>query len=181
MLTQTSELAIRLLVFLAQQVRAEPISPRHVAEQLGESPTYMAKVTSRLVRANVLRVHRGAMGGVTLGRPPEAITLLAIVEACQGALVGDYCQITDDLASTCAYHQAAAELHDAIWRVLSKWSLAQLVAKAQPSSHIAGKVFCRMYPRQVAATRPAAAVRRVVRRNGPDVRTGGGGQKRPRR
>lgn len=153
MLTQTSESAIRQLVFLAQRGASEPLSHRHIAEQLGESPTYMAKVTSLLVKANILRAHRGSMGGVTLSRPPDSITLLSIVEACQGALVGDYCQETEDLASTCAYHQAATELHDAISRVLSRWTLAQLVAKPGPSPHIAQRVFCRMQTRRATADR----------------------------
>jgi Rrf2 family protein len=151
MLTQTSESAIRLLIDLAQQGGNEPQNFRQIAEKLEESPTYMAKITRLLVRANILRAHRGALGGVTLNRPPQTITMLSIVEACQGVLVGDYCQQTADLAFTCAYHQAGAELHQAISDVLSRWTLADLVERPKPSSHLAGILFCRMQSRWKAA------------------------------
>ena len=181
MLTQTSESAIRVLIFIAQQGGNGPIGHRHIAERLGESPTYMAKVTSRLVRANILRAHRGAMGGVTLGRPAEMITLLSIVEACQGVLVGDYCQVTDDLDGTCAYHQAASELHNAISGVLSGWTLAQLVAKPGPSARIAGKVFCRMRLKQIVAARTGGAGRAGAERGGTGKQRKRSDKKRPRR
>ncbi len=89
----------------------------------------MAKVTRHLVKAGLLRADRGVKGGVWLNRPAESITLLAIVEACQGSLVGDYCQPGCDLNLVCSYHKAAAELHDAISGVLSRWTLAQLLRR----------------------------------------------------
>jgi len=147
MLTKTSISAIRALTYLGIRGTTEPISPKCLAERLGESPTYMAKVTRHLVRAGILRAHRGVGGGVTLNRPPEQITLLAIVEACQGAILGSFCEEADDLPKTCAFHQAAGELHRAIVEVLSRWTLAHIVAKPQPSPELVEKhVRCWLEP-----------------------------------
>lgn len=146
MFTKTSVSAIRTLTYLGLHDTGEPVSPRRVAEQLGESPTYLAKVTRHLVRAGILRAHRGVGGGVTLARPPEQITMLTIVEACQGAILGSFCEEAEDLSKTCAFHQAAAELHRAIVEVLSRWTLAELLLKPRPSPELAKHVRCWLEP-----------------------------------
>ncbi|MBI5084478.1 MAG: Rrf2 family transcriptional regulator [Acidobacteria bacterium] len=127
MLSKTTISALRALVYLARQEEGTCLSPRRIAELLDESPTYLAKSLRYLVKANVLRAEMGVRGGVRLAQRPEEITLLAVVEACQGAIVGDYCESSRPQGSWCAFHQAALELHNAIKGVLSGWTLAQLL------------------------------------------------------
>lgn len=133
MFTKTTRSAIRLLTHLGLKDGSEPMSPRVLAQQLGESPTYLAKVARDLAKAGILRSHRGVAGGVVLGREPREITLLEIVEACQGTVLGDFCDgAVDDLTKTCAFHQAGAELHAAMVGILSRWTLAQFIAQPRP-------------------------------------------------
>ena len=147
MLNKTSLSAIRALTYLGLHGSDGPVSPRQIAGQLGESPTYLAKVARHLAKAGILRTYRGATGGVTLNRPPETVTLLAIVEACQGTILKNFCTETDELASTCAFHQAAAELHQAIVGVLSRWTLAQLIERPRPTGSLAnGHIQCWLEP-----------------------------------
>jgi Rrf2 family protein len=133
MITKTSILATRALVCLARDQDGGAISPRSIALQLGESRTYMAKVLRSLVKAGLLRAEHGSKGGVRLNRAPEEITLLAIVEACQGAIVGSYCEDIDDIRIACAFHHAAVELREAIVSVLSKWHLADIAKSPGPA------------------------------------------------
>jgi Rrf2 family protein len=126
MITKTSLLATRALLCLAWDKNDAAISPRNIALQLGESQTYMAKVLRSLVKAGILRAEHGSKGGVLLNRRPDEITLLAVVEACQGAIVGNYCEDVDDIGTTCAFHRAAVELREAIIAVLSRWNLEAL-------------------------------------------------------
>ncbi len=127
MLTQTTLCGLRALLVLGQSPPGTVLSPAAIALRLGESPSYMAKVTNRLARAGLLRSHRGAGGGVSLGRNPASITLLHVVEACQGSLVPDYCGDTAWHRKTCGFHRAAAELHEAMVGVLSRWTLVRLL------------------------------------------------------
>jgi Rrf2 family protein len=113
-----------------------------MAEQLGESPTYLAKVMRLLVRAGILRAHYGATGGVVLNRDPENITLLAITEACQGTLLANLCMETDDLANACAFHQAGAELQQAVLSVMSHWTLADFLRNPSPKPACEGRIRC---------------------------------------
>jgi Rrf2 family transcriptional regulator, nitric oxide-sensitive transcriptional repressor len=126
-LGKTTITAIRSLLFLNQQEAGVPLSPRRIAEALGESPTYLAKVLRHLVKAGVLRADKGAKGGVRMAVPPEQVTLLQVVEACQGTIVGNYCAVGTPGQPMCGFHHAAVELHDAITGVLSRWTLADLL------------------------------------------------------
>jgi Rrf2 family protein len=131
MITKTTMSAIRALMFVAQNSAEGCLSPRRIAEALGESPTYLAKVSRSLVKAGILRAEKGVKGGVWLGRAPRDITLLAVVEACQGTVLGDYCRGDREPENVCGYHRAAVELQDAIVGVLSRWNLAQLLRRPQ--------------------------------------------------
>ncbi len=144
MLTKTTHSAIRALIHLALLNTEEPVSPRRIAEQLGASPTYMAKVMRLLVRANILHAHRGALGGVTLSRHPSLISLQSIVEACQGPILGDFCQETDRQELVCAFHRAVLELHQSIIGAMSRWTLADLASKPEPSADLPLTADCRM-------------------------------------
>ncbi len=144
MLTQTSETALRALVFLLVSKAEEPVPPARIAQHINTSPSYTAKVTTALVKADILRAHRGMKGGVTLSRPPETITLLDVVEACQGKVLGDFCQDFDRMELVCAFHRAMAELHEAIITILKRWTLADLVQKPFPSAEIRHHVQCTM-------------------------------------
>jgi Rrf2 family transcriptional regulator, nitric oxide-sensitive transcriptional repressor len=146
MLTKTTVSAIRALIHLGLHGSGGPISPRRIAEQLGESPTYLAKVMRLLVKAGILRAHFGMAGGVVLHRSPESITLLAITEACQGTLLANLCTETDNLAGACAFHQAGAELHRAITGVMSRWTLAGFLSNPSPSPRCERQIRCWMQP-----------------------------------
>lgn len=144
MLTQTTLTALRALLVLTERSDTEPTPPRQLAQALSESPTYMAKVTGHLVKAGLLRAHRGVNGGVVLQRMPSTITLRTVVEACQGAIVGDFCHATSDLGNVCAFHRAAAELHDAIVGVLDRWTLQDLKMQPGPLAPLGVDVQCRL-------------------------------------
>lgn len=133
MLTQTTITAIRTLVHIGLAGSHEPLSVRTIAERLGESPTYMAKVTRLLAKAGILRAHRGVLGGVELNRVPGEITFLAIVEACQGTILPDFCAETRTVTGTCAFHVATAELHQAVVGVLARWTLEHFVKQPVPT------------------------------------------------
>jgi Rrf2 family protein len=91
-MNKTTELGLQCVLYMAQQPAGHLVNPQEVAEQLGESGTYMAKVLRQLATSGIIRSHRGVSGGFELVRPPREITLLSVVEACQGPIQGNYCQ-----------------------------------------------------------------------------------------
>lgn len=144
MLTRTSETALQALLYLIKRGADAPVPPAEIARELGASPSYMSKIATLLVKADVLRAHRGVHGGVTLARQRSEIALLEVVEACQGRILGDYCQEFDRPELVCAFHRAMLELHTAIVEILRRWTLEDLAAKPGPSRELEGMVNCRM-------------------------------------
>jgi Rrf2 family protein len=121
-----------------------PISPRRLADILDASPTYLAKIATLLAKGGIVRSHRGAQGGITLSRPAAVISLMDIMQACQGKLIGDFCEDTDDVESVCGFHQAMHEVHRATVSILSRWTLAELRRNPLPSTSFTHGTDCWM-------------------------------------
>jgi Rrf2 family protein len=133
-LTQTTEIGINVLIFLGLRAgETNPVTPRQIADSISTSPTYTAKVCGQLVKADILRSQRGASGGVLLARKPSELTLLDVVEACQGKLLPDYCEPVKDMRKVCAYHSAMSDLHGVVTGVLKAWTLQDLIARPRPA------------------------------------------------
>ena len=144
MLTETAVTGLRALIHLAQEDSTAPLSPKRIAAALDVSPSYMAKIAGALARSEIVDSQRGAKGGIRLVRDPKSITLREVVEACQGKILGDYCEETRSLRHVCAFHRAMVELHEATTEVLHRWTLADLIACPSPSRSLAARVACRM-------------------------------------
>jgi Rrf2 family iron-sulfur cluster assembly transcriptional regulator len=145
MVTQTSELAIKAMVFLALHGKREPVSPADIASRMECSPTYLSKTMSQLVKGGLLKSHRGPQGGMTLARRPTEITLLEIVEATQGVITAPYCESAGgEGPSVCAYHQAMWRVRKVVRDELEKWTLEDLAAEPFQSGELSANRQCRM-------------------------------------
>lgn len=131
MLTKSTESALILLTCLAMRDSDEPIAPTQIAQEIGLSPTYMAKIANQLVKANILIAYRGSRGGVVINRPLNQITFLDVMEACQGVLKGDFCQKIPPGQLCCIFHKAMDEVFEAVNRILKRWTVADLVNQFQ--------------------------------------------------
>lgn len=78
------EYAIHCLVWLVTP-REHPASSRDLAELQGVSPAMMAKIMPKLERAGIVAATAGVHGGYRLAQPPEATSILDIVDAVDGA------------------------------------------------------------------------------------------------
>ena len=145
MLTKTSEVGIQTLIYLSVLDSEDPISPKRIAQELGQSPSYLSKITGQLVKANLLVAHRGVHGGVTLARTPDAITVLDIVQALQGLITGNYCGQTEHHPEpVCAFHMAMREVHTVTINTLSKWSVSDLIANPVSKVPVRTGARCKM-------------------------------------
>ena len=83
-ITKESEYAFLLLSALLDEDDV-PKSATKLAEQTGIAAPMTGKVLKRLVKNNILASTRGAYGGYTLTREPQAVSVLEVVEAMEGA------------------------------------------------------------------------------------------------
>jgi Rrf2 family protein len=117
-LTRQADYALRCVLEVARHGR---LSAGEIARIQGLSPSFVAKIVSTLARAGVLETHRGAAGGVQLGRPASDISLLDVVQAVEGPIrlarcvrTPPACAIVDRCPLAPTLQGAQAALEDAL-------------------------------------------------------------------
>ena len=80
MISQTAEYALRAIAYLASGPN-DPHITREIAEATKVPSGYLAKVMQTLVKAGLVQSRRGLGGGFTLDQPPQAISILDVVNA----------------------------------------------------------------------------------------------------
>lgn len=81
MFSQTTEYALRAIVFLAQHQNDGPTGNAKIAEKTQVPPSYLAKILQSLTAVNILTSKRGAAGGFQLAVAPEELSVLDVVNA----------------------------------------------------------------------------------------------------
>ncbi|MCY3018836.1 MAG: Rrf2 family transcriptional regulator [Planctomycetota bacterium] len=153
--SQSTELAIDSLLYMAARPEASDFSVEQVAAAQEVSASYLAKVFQQLVKAGVLRSHRGSKGGYALGRPLSLITLRDIAVVFEGSSPLYEC---DGYARTCSlgpkclvkatFDEAERKMHE----VLAKVSLQDVVAQAGQEAAWTAAHGCAPLPPPVAVT-----------------------------
>lgn len=80
-LSETVEWALHACVNLAFIPPGKKIPAKLLAEYHDLKPAYLAKMMQRLAEAGIVDSVEGRSGGYFLAQPPEAITVLAIIDA----------------------------------------------------------------------------------------------------
>lgn len=98
-ITRQADYAVRAVLYLARLGRGNRAATSQIAEEQHIPPSFLAKIISQLSIAGLLNTSRGARGGVTLAREPEAITLLEVVEAIDGPIRLNECAHADGMCA----------------------------------------------------------------------------------
>lgn len=135
--SQSTELALDSLFYMAAHPETTDFSVESVAQAQHVSPSYLAKVFQQLVKASLLRSHRGAKGGYALGRPLAEITLRDIVVVFEGRSPLYDCNAPAKpcgLGAKCLIKAAFAEAERRMHEVLERVSLQDIVAQSAPQA-----------------------------------------------
>lgn len=131
MLSQTSEHAIRAVLFLAQQAPGEQVPAERIARALGAPANYLGKTLNTLARRGFLASSRGSSGGFRLARAAGDITIAGLVEAVSDVarpaarcLLGDRPCRAD---APCAAHARWSAVQQAMWAPLRGTTVADLL------------------------------------------------------
>lgn len=74
--------------YIAQHCQDGPVLAQRVSRAYNIPLEYLLKILQHLVRADVLRSKRGPRGGFVIARPANKISLLEIIEAIDGPVMG---------------------------------------------------------------------------------------------
>jgi len=81
MISQTSEYALRAVLFLAARPENTPASAQEISESVRVPVGYLQKILRMLARHDILTAQRGTGGGFALAKVPTAISVLEVLRA----------------------------------------------------------------------------------------------------
>jgi Rrf2 family protein len=120
-ITRQTEYAIRGLQELARRGSDGPVQLKSIARACDVSEAFLAKIFQMLTQENIVKSHRGVKGGFSLGRAADQITVLDIVEVCEGGIALNHClrrvnrcDRADDCTITKTWSRAQAALTKAL-------------------------------------------------------------------
>lgn len=130
-LTRAGEYAVKSLVYLAMQSPDTRVMASEVAVAEDIPINFVRKILESLAKTGLVKSFRGAGGGFTLGRNPEDITLRHVVEAIEGPLALNQCQMPSACThlDDCVMSPIWLEAQRAVENVLSGYSLADIARR----------------------------------------------------
>ena len=128
--SQSTQIAIESLFFMAAHPEQSDFAVDEIAEAQHVSASYLAKLFQQLVKAGLLRSHRGAKGGYALARTLSEITLLDIALVFEGSSPMYDCNAVTkncNLGSHCLIVKTFREAEDKMNEVLRGVNLESLM------------------------------------------------------
>ncbi len=128
-LTRKGEYAIRGIVYLAGKPLDKVCLLSDIAIAVDVPPTFLAKIFQQFSKIGLVKSFRGTGGGFMLGRSPENITLLEVVEAVEGPIIPNRCVVTPsdcDRSATCNVHSVWRRVQGEVRGVLKAVTLKEL-------------------------------------------------------
>ena len=136
-LSLRGDYALRALIVLAEHYERGIVRIQTISEQQGIPKRFLEQILNDVKSGGFVESRRGIAGGYQLARPPEQITLAALIRYVEGALVelppdteaGRKGTQTD--ASQLAIRSVMREVGTAILNVLEHITLADLSERAR--------------------------------------------------
>lgn len=128
-LTKRGDYAVRAMVALAHAPSGRLLSVRRIAEEMSIPVRFLPQVMGDLMAAGLVLAATGRSGGYRLAHPPEAISLLDVVEAAEGDSRRRTCVLSGGpcgLDGQCDVHDAFFAAQEAMIGTLAAARLADL-------------------------------------------------------
>lgn len=130
-LTKAGEYAIAALSRLALRPGTSAVSAKTLAEEQNIPLSFLAKILSQCAKAGLVSSRKGRDGGISLSRPAGEITLLSIIEACEGPYARKECVFYADRTCegpACEVYCSLREREEGVRASLSSVTLAGMAA-----------------------------------------------------
>jgi Rrf2 family protein len=138
-ITRQADYAVRSMVHLAELPLDGRISTASISAAEGIPLPFLTKVISRLATAGLVTTSRGMGGGVSLGRSPEQISLLQVVEAVDGPIMLNHCLLRQGACERdahCAAHEVWSEIQSRLVSELGSVTMRDLAERQTEKAEI---------------------------------------------
>lgn len=135
-ITRKADYGLNFLLTLAKQNQNGPVTLAKIASQKKLPKSFLGKIATTLVKAEIIKAKEGVKGGYILAKKPSEITLAKIFSILEGA-GKNYCYGTCDYACSCDFcsmRDVVQPLNVQINQILSQKTLADLMGKGGETS-----------------------------------------------
>ncbi len=144
-LTREADYALRTMLEVATLPLGEQTTTRQVSRRRLVPLPFVRKIVPQLVAAGLLRARRGKGGGLTLARPADEISLLAVIDATNTNVIAiNRCVLRPEicpLQPTCPVHEVCRTVRDEMVRLFGAVTLSDMVTRgAELQAMRAGRV-----------------------------------------
>ncbi len=132
-ITRRADYATRIMIELGGQAEGHWLQAQQIAQKTAVPRAFLHKITADLATAGLVKTFPGPTGGLALMRPANQITLLQILEAIDGPVCLNVCQLRPAECSRdliCPAHTFWGRLQASIVQQLQSVNVAQLAAEA---------------------------------------------------
>lgn len=93
--TKATNYALHIMAYLVMRDGSENLSLQPLANHLNMSPTYLSKILTQLVKADLIQSTPGVNGGYSLRKKKEDISFLDVTKAVEGSGALFTCEMSD--------------------------------------------------------------------------------------
>ncbi|HEX4956367.1 MAG TPA: Rrf2 family transcriptional regulator [Thermoanaerobaculia bacterium] len=128
------EYGIRAMLYIAMHGEERPVTSHEIAGHQAIPEPYLRQILALLSKDRLIHSNRGPQGGHALGRPAESISLRDVLMTLEGQttsvdqILSLPCAI-DIGTEYCAIREVLLEVREAVERILSRVTLADLVTR----------------------------------------------------
>ena len=116
--TKATDYALHIMHYFVMQEGSENFSLQPLASHMKISPTYLSKILTQLVKADLIQSTAGVNGGYRLGRPKADISLYEVIQAIEGSNALFTCEMND--TRHCPIEKAMREAEEKMVQVLKE-------------------------------------------------------------
>ncbi len=128
-----TEGGIRTVLYLTLSGQDRWVPGEEICKTQEIAPAFLPKITRPLLKRGILSAVRGVGGGFRLGRPPDTISLLEVIETLQGPLGFNDCLIGPGTCSRhghCPVRPVWQQIKEGTERILAMWTFSELANRA---------------------------------------------------
>jgi len=131
--SKATNYALHSLVHLAMEPTRESVRVEELADRQKLSPTYLSKILTKLVKANLIESTPGVKGGYRLLKSAEECTFLDVIKATEGDDSLLNCTMSHDQSwnKTCLIEKTMSEVEDRMKEELDKKTIGSVVKEAK--------------------------------------------------
>jgi len=131
-LSKKTDYALMAIQYMASQGTNRVVNTKEIAEEYKIPVELLAKVLQKLGKKGLISSQNGPKGGYALAKPPDAISVLAIIQAIEGQIGITECYHNDDSHCVqmvrCNIRNPIRNIQNSIYGLLDSMSIEDMVS-----------------------------------------------------